>query len=194
MTLIFSSLTAIWSLSINVPFINPIVTIIVYFGLLFAINITKNSFIGLSLTFVLTGFLGWTLGPILNFYLTTFSNGSELIMMSLSATGLIFVALSAISLHPSRDFSSLGSFLAVGSLVALVAIVVNCFLQMPALHLALSVMIALISGGSIMWQTNQIVRGGETNCILATIAIYISLLNIFLTILQFSGMFGGTRD
>jgi modulator of FtsH protease len=115
-------------------------------------------------------------------------------MMALGATGAIFLGLSAIALNPKRDFSKLGSFLGIGALIALVAIVVNLFLQMPALYLALSVIIAFISGGFILWQTNQIVRGGETNYIVATVTIYVSILNIFLTILQFLGMFSGNRN
>lgn len=194
LTLLFSALTAGWSMMVAAPLINPIITLVVYFVLLFAIQATRNSPMGIVLTFALTGFLGWTLGPILNFYITTFSNGSELIMMSLGATGAIFLGLSAIALNPSRDFSRMGSFLGVGALVALVAIVINLFLQMPALYLALSVIIAFISGGFILWQTNQIVRGGETNYILATVTIYISILNIFMTILQFLGMFAGNRN
>ena len=194
LTLIFSALTAGWSMMVGAPAINPIITLIVYFGLLFGVQATRNSPVGLVLTFALTGFLGWTLGPILNFYITSFSNGSELIMMALGAAGAIFLGLSAIALNPKRDFSRLGPFLGIGALVALVAIVVNLFLQMPALYLALSVIIAFISGGFILWQTNQIIRGGETNYIVATVTIYISILNIFLTILQFLGMFAGNRN
>ncbi|WP_119343296.1 Bax inhibitor-1/YccA family protein [Facilibium subflavum] len=194
LTLVFSALTAGWSMAVGAPVISPILTLIIYFGLLFGVQATRNSPMGLVLTFALTGFLGWTLGPILNFYITAFSNGSELIMMSLGATGAIFLGLSAIALNPNRDFSRLGSFLGIGALVALVAIVVNLFLQMPALYLALSVIIAFISGGFILWQTNQIVRGGETNYIVATVTIYVSILNIFLTILQFLGMFAGNRN
>lgn len=149
---------------------------------------------GLVLTFALTGFLGLTIAPILSFYLTEFSNGAELIMMSLGATGAIFLGLSVIAMNPDRDFSKLGSFLAVGSIVCLVAIIVNLFLQIPAIHLALSLMIAFISGGMILWQTNQIIQGGEKNYITATVTLYISILNLFLTILQFLAMFAGRRD
>lgn len=194
LTLIFSAVTAGWSMMIGAPVISPILTLIIYFALLFGVQATRNSPMGLVLTFALTGFLGFTLGPILNFYITAFANGSELIMMALGATGAIFLGLSAIALNPNRDFSRMGSFLGIGALVALVAIVINLFLQMPALYLALSVIIAFISGGFILWQTNQIVRGGETNYIIATVTIYVSILNIFLTILQFLGMFAGNRN
>ena len=194
LTLMFSALTAAFSIAASVPAMNPILTLVVYFGLLFGVQTTRNSPMGLVLTFALTGFLGLTIAPMLSFYLTTFSNGAELIMMSLGATGAIFLGLSVIAMNPDRDFSKLGSFLAVGSIVCLVAIIVNLFLQMPAIHLALSLMIAFISGGMILWQTNQIIQGGERNYITATVTLYISILNLFLTILQFLAMFAGRRD
>ena len=194
LTLLFSAITAGFAIATSIPAINPILTLIVYFGLLFGIQATKDSSMGLVLTFVLTGFLGLTIAPILNFYLTTFSNGAELIMMSLGATGAIFLGLSVIAMNPERNFNKLGSFLAVGSIVCLVAIIVNLFLQMPAIHLALSLMIAFISGGMILWQTNHIIQGGEKNYITATVTLYISILNLFLTILQFLAMFAGRRD
>ena len=194
LTLLLSAITAGFAIATSIPAINPILTLIVYFGLLFGIQATKDSSMGLVLTFVLTGFLGLTIAPILNFYLTTFSNGAELIMMSLGATGAIFLGLSVIAMNPERNFNKLGSFLAVGSIVCLVAIIVNLFLQMPAIHLALSLMIAFISGGMILWQTNHIIQGGEKNYITATVTLYISILNLFLTILQFLAMFAGRRN
>ena len=194
LTLMFSALTTAFSIAASVPAINPIMTLLIYFGLLFGVQKTRNSPMGLVLTFALTGFLGLTIAPLLNFYLTTFSNGAELIMMSLGATGAIFLGLSVIAMNPNRDFTKLGSFLGVGSIVCLVAIIVNLFLQLPAIHLALSLMIAFISGGMILWQTNQIIKGGETNYITATVTLYVSILNIFLTLLQFLAMFAGRRD
>ena len=194
LTLLFSAVTSAFAIIASVPAMNPILTLVVYFGLLFGVQATKDSSMGLVLTFALTGFLGLTIAPILGFYLTEFSNGAELIMMSLGATGAIFLGLSVIAMNPERDFSKLGSFLAVGSIICLVAIIVNLFLQMPAIHLALSLMIAFISGGMILWQTNQIIQGGERNYITATVTLYISILNLFLTILQFLAMFAGRRD
>ena len=194
LTLMFSALTAAFSIATSVPAINPIMTLLVYMGLLFGVQATRNSPMGIVLTFALTGFLGLTIGPILNIYMTTFSNGTELIMMSLGATGAIFLGLSLIAMNPARDFTKLGSFLGVGSLVCLVAIIVNLFLQMPAIHLALSLMIAFISGGMILWQTNQIIQGGERNYITATVTLYVSILNLFLTSLQFLAIFTGRRD
>jgi modulator of FtsH protease len=194
LTLLFSAITAGISMTMNSLPLNPILTLIIYFGLFFAVSKTKDSPWGLILTFALTGFLGYTIGPILNFYITNFSNGSELILLALGSTALIFFGLTIISLNPNRDFSKMGSFLTIGAVVALVAILANLFLQIPALALAISVIVSLISGALIMWQTNMIVKGGETNYIMATVTLYISILNIFLTVLQFLGMFAGNRN
>jgi modulator of FtsH protease len=146
------------------------------------------------LTFAYTGFIGWYLGPILNMYIHNFSNGGQLIMMALGSTGLIFLILSAIAMNPNRDFTSMGTFLMVGVIMAVIAMVVNLFLHLPALQLAISVVFALISGGFIMYETNQIIRGGETNYLVATVTLYVSIINIFLTLLQLLGMFSGNRD
>ncbi len=194
MTLLFSAITAGISMSMKALPINPILTLIIYFGLFFAISKTKNSSMGIVLTFALTGFLGFTIGPILNLYIANFSNGSELILMALGSTALIFFGLSAISLNPNRNFSKMGAFIGIGAIVALIAIVANLFFQIPALSLAISVVVALISGGLIMFQTNMIVRGGETNYIMASVTLYISILNLFLIALQFLGMFAGNRN
>lgn len=194
LTLLLSAVTAGWSMMVNAPLINPVLTMIVYFALLFGIQTNRNSHVGIILTFLLTGFLGFTLGPILNYYVNTFSNGGELVMLSLGTTSIIFLVLSVIGLDSRRDFSKLSSFIGVGSMVVFGAIIVNFFLRIPALHLVLSIIIALISGSFILWQTNRIVNGGEENYIIATITIYVSILNIFMTILQFLGIFAGDRD
>ena len=116
-------------------------------------------------------------------------------MMALGSTGLIFLGLSAIAMNPSKDFSSWGRFLAIGIIVAFVASLVNIFLlHMPALQMALSVVFALVSGGYIMYTTNAIIHGGERNYIVATVILYVSLVNIFLTLLQLLGMFAGNRN
>jgi|ERR1712109_254100 len=193
-TLILSALTAALSIIKSIPAMNPFITLLVYMSLLFGIQAKRNSSVGIILTFSLTGFLGLTIGPILDFYLTTFSNGAELIMVSLGATGAFFLGLSVIAINPRQNFAKLGDFLGIGSLICLAAIVLNLFLKMPAIHLALSLIIAFISGGMILWQTNQIIRGGEKNYITATVTLYISILNIFLNILQFLAIFVGRRD
>ncbi|WP_150466208.1 Bax inhibitor-1/YccA family protein [Francisella sp. SYW-9] len=191
MTLLFSALTAFVAMNTGAAIMNPILMLVVYIGLLFGINATKNSPWGIVLTFALTGLLGYSLGPILNLYIHQFKNGAELIMMAFGTTGLIFLGLSAISMSPARNFNRVGSFCAI---VAIVALVLNIFLQIPALGFVISIVFAFISGGFILWQTNAIVRGEETNYILATVNIYVSLFNIFITLLQIFGAVAGDRD
>ncbi|KEI35894.1 Bax inhibitor-1/YccA family protein [Allofrancisella frigidaquae] len=194
MTLLFSALTAFIAMQTNAGFMNPIIMIVVYIGLLFGINATKNSPMGIVLTFALTGLLGYSLGPILNAYITMFKNGAELIMMAFGTTGLIFLGLSALAMNPSRNYNRVGSFCAVGAIVALVALVINIFLQLPALAFVISLVFAFISGGFILWQTNSIVRGEENNYVLATVNIYVSLFNIFVTLLQIFGIAAGDKE
>ncbi|MEY8765382.1 MULTISPECIES: Bax inhibitor-1/YccA family protein [Francisella] len=194
MTLLFSALMAFVAMSSGTAVLNPILMLVVYIGLLFGINATKNSPMGIVLTFALTGLLGYSLGPILNLYIQQFSNGAELIMMAFGTTGLIFLGLSAVAMSPARNFNRVGSFCAIGAIVAIVALVLNIFLQIPALGFVISLVFAFISGGFILWQTNAIVRGEETNYILATVNIYVSLFNIFVTLLQIFGAVAGDRD
>ncbi len=195
LTLIFSAITATIALITNAPPINLILFIVLAIGLPYAISATARSMVGLLLTFVYTGFLGWSIGPILNMYIHNFSNGAQLIGMALGMTGIIFLVLSAISLNPNRDFSHWGRFLGIGMLVIIVGVILNAFLfKLPALALAFSVVIALISGAYIMFQTNAIVRGGEKNYVIATVVLFASLYNIFLTILQLLALFAGNRN
>ncbi|MEY8715996.1 Bax inhibitor-1/YccA family protein [Francisella philomiragia] len=194
MTLLFSALMAFVAMSSGAAVLNPILMLVVYIGLLFGINATKNSPMGIVLTFALTGLLGYSLGPILNHYIQAFSNGAELIMMAFGTTGLIFLGLSVVAMSPARNFNRVGTFCAIGAIVAIVALVLNIFLQIPALGFVISLVFAFISGGFILWQTNDIVRGEETNYILATVNIYVSLFNIFVTLLQIFGAVAGDRD
>jgi modulator of FtsH protease len=162
--------------------------------LLFAIQINRNSFIGLIFTFALTGFLGLTMGNVLNYYISFFSNGAEIILISLGSTSAIFLFLSVIAMNHSRDFSNMVSFLGIGSFVCLLAIIFNMFLCIPVVHLAVSVALSFIAGGMILWQTNQIIKGGEQNYIVATVTLYVSIINIFMTILNLLSIFIGKRD
>jgi modulator of FtsH protease len=195
LTLLFSALTAWVSVIENAGFVNIWLMLIVMIGFPFLLQAMRNSPFALVITFMYTGFIGWYLGPILNMYINDFSNGSELIMLALGSTGLIFLALSALSLNVTKDFSHWGRFLTVGIIIAFVAGLANVFFfKLPMLQLAISVVFAFISGGFIMYQTNLIVRGGESNYITATVLLYVSLVNIFLTLLQILGMFGGNRN
>jgi modulator of FtsH protease len=195
LTLLFSAFTAYLSVEQNAGFVNIWIMLIVMIGFPMLLNQVKDSPVGLILTFAYTGFIGWYLGPILNMYLHNFSNGGQLITTALGATGLIFLLLSLLSLNPNKDYSGWGRHLTIGAIVAIVAMLLNAFFfKLPILQLGISIVFSFISGGFIMYQTNQIVRGGETNYITATVVLYVSLVNIFLTLLQVLGMFGGNRN
>ena len=193
MTLIFSAITAGAAMVMNLPPFGMIMTLVGFYGLLFLTTKFSNSALGLLFVFALTGFMGLTLGPILSMYVKTFSNGHELIMMALGGTGVIFMGLSAYALTTRKDFSYLGGFLMVGVLVAFLAGIGAVVFAIPALSLAVSAMFILLMSGMILFQTSQIVNGGETNYILATISLYVSIYNLFLSLLQLLGIFNG-RD
>ncbi len=188
-TLLFSALTAGIAMAVNMPPLG-LVSLLVYFGLLFGVYKTRNSAMGLVLVFALTGFLGLTLGPLLSIYLTAVPNGSQLVMTAFGITGISFLGLSAYTIKSGRDFSFMGGFLTVGILGAFVLGLVAYFFHLPTLSLAVSAMFVLAMGGLIMYQTSEIVRGGETNYILATVTLYVSLYNLFTSLLHLLGAFG----
>jgi modulator of FtsH protease len=194
LTLLFSAVTAGFALMTQAQPMNPLITLVGYFALLFLTNYLRNSIYGLIAVFGLTGFLGYTLGPILNQIIHGFTNGSELIMMSLGATGLIFFALSAYALTTRKDFSFMTGFLMVGMLLAFLASIATLFFHIPALMLTVSAVFILLSSGIILVHTSQIIHGGETNYITATVTLYVSLYNIFLSLLNLSGALGGDKD
>lgn len=191
MTLIFSALTAGAAMALELPHFNPFVTLIGYFGLLFLTTKFSNSAMGLIYVFALTGFMGLTLGPILTMYIKAFSNGHELIMMALGGTGVIFLGLSGYALTTRKDFSFMGGFLMVGVLVAFLAGIGAMIFAIPALSLAVSAMFILLMSGMILYQTSEIIHGGETNYILATVSLYVTIYNLFLSLLQILGVFSG---
>ncbi len=191
MTLIFSAITAGTAMVMDLPHFGMLITFVGFYGLLFLTTKYSNSALGLLFVFALTGFMGLTLGPILSMYVKAFSNGHELIMMALGGTGVIFMGLSAYALTTRKDFSYLGGFLMVGVLVAFLAGIGAAVFAIPALSLAVSAMFILLMSGMILFQTSQIVNGGETNYILATISLYVSIYNLFLSLLQLLGVFNG---
>lgn len=191
MTLLFSAATAGMAMVFNFPHPGMIVTMVGYFGLLFLTSKFSNSALGLVFVFALTGFMGLTLGPILNMYLNAYSNGHELIMTALGGTGVIFLGLSGYALTTRKDFSFLGGFLMVGVLVAFLAGLGAMFFAIPALSLAVSAMFILLMSGMILFQTSAIINGGETNYIMATVSLYISIYNLFLSLLQLLAAFSG---
>ena len=189
-TLIFSGLTAALSMVMQV---SHGVSLACSFGALaliwFVLPRTAQSAAGIGVVFAITGLLGFGLGPVLNHYLSL-SNGSELVATSLGGTGIIFLALSGYVLTTRRDFSFMGGFLIVGLIIAILAAVANIFLAIPALSLAISAAIILVMSGFILFETSQIVHGGETNYVMATVSLYLSLYNIFVSLLHILGIFG----
>ncbi|WP_045224867.1 Bax inhibitor-1/YccA family protein [Methyloterricola oryzae] len=190
MTLLFSAFTAGVSMVMGMPYPGPIITLVGYFGLLFLTNKFSNSAWGIVWVFALTGFMGMTLGPILNFYVTQIANGGQLVMTALGGTGAIFLGLSGYALVTRKDFSFMGGMLMVGILVAFLAGLVSLFVPaMPGLHVAVSAMFVLLMSGMILWQTSEIIHGGETNYVLATVSLYVSIFNLFTSLLQLLGIF-----
>ncbi len=190
MTLLFSAATAGIAMVMNLPPFSPILTLVGYFGLLFATAKFRNSGLGLLFVFMLTGFMGLTLGPILNLYLAT-ANGSQLVMTALGGTGVIFLALSGYALTSRKDFSFMGGFLMVGILVAFLGGIAAMIFSMPLMSLAVSGMFVLLMSGLILYQTSEIIHGGETNYIMATVTLYISIYNLFLSLLHLLTAFTG---
>ena len=191
MTLAFSALTAGIAMMINMPPLHWLLTIGGYFVLLFLTAKSANSAMGLVWIFALTGFMGLTLGPIINFYVHAFSNGPQLVMMAFGGTAAIFIGLSVYALTTRRDFSFLGGFLMVGILVAFLAGIAALVFSIPALSLAVSAMFILLMSGFILFQTSQLVHEPNTNYILATVSLYVSIYNLFTSLLYLFGAFGG---
>jgi modulator of FtsH protease len=191
LTLLFSGAVAGLSMALNLPHPGIIITLVGYFGLLFLTEKNKNSSAGLVCVFALTGFMGYTLGPILNAYISFLSNGAEIVMMAMGGTGIIFVGLSAYAITSGRRFSNWGAALTIGILLAFVAGIANIWLQMPALSLTVSSLFILLMSGLILYQTGEIIHGGETNYISATVTLFVSIYNLFLSLLQLLGIFGG---
>ena len=190
MTLMFSALTAGLSMVFNLPHPGLLLTLAGYFGLLFATSYYRNSALGLVFVFALTGFMGYTLGPILNAYLAL-ANGGQLIMTAMGITGAAFLGLSGYALVSRRDFSFMGSFLVVGIIAAFCAGLAAILFELPALSLAVSAMFVLLMSGLILYETGNIVNGGETNYIMATVTLFVSIFNLFTSLLHLLGFMGG---
>ncbi|QKQ23674.1 Bax inhibitor-1/YccA family protein [Candidatus Ruthia endofausta] len=190
-TLLFSGLMAYLAMSLNLPHFGLLITFGGYFGLLYLTNKLKNSSYGILTVFALTGFMGLTLGPVIGAYTTTFSNGSELIAMAMTGTGLIFLALSFYTITSGKDFSFLSGFLTAGIIVAFLIGIAAYFFTMPVLSLTVSAAFILLMSGLILFETSNIIHGGETNYIMATVTLFISIYNLFLSLLQLLGIFSG---
>ncbi len=188
LTLAFSAFTAL--LSTNAPPVNIWMFLIGAYGLLFLTHALANSAWGLLSVFAFTGFMGYTIGPIIGYYLST-SGGADIVAKALGGTAFIFLGLSGWALTSRRDFSFLQSFIFAGFLVLLTAVVISIFWPMPALQLAISAGFMLFSSAVILFQTSAIIHGGERNYILATITLYVSIYNLFMSLLNLLTAFSG---
>lgn len=190
LTLLFSGLTAGLSMFLNMPPMTYLISVIG--GMLIAMFILPRfaqSVAGIGIVFLITGLLGFGLGPMLTMY-ASLPNGGNIITLSLAGTGTIFMGLSIYALATRKDFSFLGGFLMVGFLLVLLAALANIFLQIPAMSLAISAVVILIMSGFILYDTSRIIHGGETNYVLATIGLYMTIFNIFISLLQILGIMG----
>jgi len=187
MTLIFSGFTAFLSVAMTVPNGIAFAATLVGIGLLwFVLPRTQNSSAGIPVIFGFTGLLGFGLGPMLSYYLSV---NPSIVMVAMGGTGVIFLGLSGYALATRKDFSFMGGFIFVGMLVAIGAMVVNIFLGIPALALAVSAAVIMIMSGFILFQTSAMINGGETNYISATASLFLSILNIFTSLLHILGAF-----
>jgi modulator of FtsH protease len=191
LTFMFSALCAYFAMVSNAQPMNVLLLIVGMYGLMFLTQALRNSVWGLVSVFAFTGFLGYTLGPILNFYIASLQNGGQIIMTALGATGIIFFSLSGYVLTTRKDFSYLGGFLFIGVMMALLAMIAGIFFQIPALHLAISALFVLISSGLILFQTSMIINGGERNYIMATVSLFVSIYNLFISLLNILSALSG---
>lgn len=185
LTLAFSALTATASTLLQLPAPGLILMLVGFYGLMFLTYRLANSPAGILATFALTGFMGYTLGPMLSMLLA--AGSGEVIMLALGGTALVFFCCSAYVLTTRKDMSFLSGMMMAGFVVLVVAVIANLFLHIPALYMAISVLFILFSSGAILWETSNIIHGGETNYIRATVSLYVSLYNIFVSLLSLLG-------
>jgi modulator of FtsH protease len=191
MTLLFSGATAGMAMAMDMPHPGLILTLVGYFGLLFLTNALRNSAWGIAAVFALTGFMGLTLGPIISSYIAALANGGQIVAMAFGGTGAIFVGLSTYAVTTQKDFSFLGGFIMVGVLVAFLAGLGAAVFSIPALSLAVSAAFVLLMSALILWETSNIIHGGETNYIMATVSLYVAIFNLFVSLLQLLAAFAG---
>ncbi len=192
MTLIFAAATAAASVALKLPHPGIIVTLVGYFGLLFLTTKFRNSSLGVLSVFGLTGFMGYTLGPIITHYLGL-PNGGTTVVMAMTGTATIFLALSGYALTTRKDFSFMGGFLTAGILVAFLAGLGALFFEIPALSLTVSAAFVLLMSGLILYETSNIINGGETNYVMATVSLFVSIFNLFTSLLHLLG-FANSSD
>jgi modulator of FtsH protease len=175
------------------PILTTVVMLAAVIGLQFGIAANRNSGIGVALLLLMTGLLGWWLGPILNVALSM-TNGMALVGYAAVGTGAIFLAMGAVAATTKRDFGFMGKFLFVGMLALLAAMIANMFLQIPALALTISTLVIVVFSLFLLYDLQRIIRGGETNYVMAATGVYMSLFNIFANLLHILLALAGQRD
>ena len=199
MTLLFSALSGLVSYLMNISVVNPFITLGLYFITLYLTAKNKNNMSGIFWVFCLTGVLGFTLGPILNIYINNLSNGTEIVATAFMLTAIIFLSLSAYVNLTKKDFSFMGGFLTSGIIIAFGASIILLISSMmgyyfPLMMLGISSLFALLMCGLILYQTSAIINGGEDNYIMATVTLYISIYNLFTSLLHILAAFTGGDD
>ena len=190
MTLLFSAVTAGISMTMNMGFMSPLLVLGGYFGLLFLTTKFRTRDLGIAFVFALTGFMGYTLGPILNAYLAL-PNGGQTVMLAMAGTAAIFFGLSTYVRATRKNFSFMGGFLLAGIVTAFLAGLGAIFFAVPALSVAVSAVFVLLMAGLILYETSNIIHGGETNYIMATVTLYVSIFNLFTSLLHLLGFMSG---
>lgn len=190
LTLFTSAVTAFFSLTSRVGFVNPILMLVIFIGMPFVIGKFRNSAVGLLLTFLFTGFMGYVLGPILGYYLGL-PNGHQIVMAAFGTTAVMFLGLSGYALTTQRNFNFMGSFLFIGFLVVLGAILLNLFLQIPALSLTISAAAVMLISGAILYDTSRMIHDGNANYIMMTVSLYANIYVMFIHLLNLFAFFSG---
>ncbi len=189
LTLAFSAGTAFLAMATNAPIMSPWILLIGFYGLLFLTNATARSGFGIVSVFALTGFMGYTLGPILNMYLS--AGLGDVVALSFAGTAGVFLACSGYVLTTKKDMSFLSGMMFSLFIVLIIGMIASIFMKIPALHLALSALFIVFSSGAILMTTSSIIHKGQTNYILATVELYVSLYNIFVSLLNILGALRG---
>ncbi len=189
MTLATSAFTALYAMSSGVGMVNPWMVLLIFIGMPFLISSVRNSVWALPLTFLFTGFMGYVLGPILGHYMAL-PNGPQIVAAAFGTTAAVFLGLSGYALTTRKDFSFMSGFLFVGLLVALGAIILNIFLQIPALSLTISAAVVLMMSAMILYDTSRMIHGGETSYIMMTVSLYANIYVLFLHLLNLFSFFG----
>lgn len=190
LTMIWSTIMAVVGTMLHIGFGAYLVLALVGFGLLFATRAFRNSAMGVLMVFLFTGVEGLSLGPVLQAYLHM-ANGAQIIGTAAGLTGVMFLSLSGYALVSRKDFSFLGGFLFAGLIALLVVSLIGMFFSFPGMYLAISFVSAMIFSGYILYDTSSIINGGETNYIMATVSLYLDILNLFLALLRIISILSG---